>query len=538
MKTLVRLLTLIVALAILSGCGAPAQSGTPEETTPAGIEFVKNEDPCKLYYDDVVDLTAEPFKAAAGSTVTISEQTVTSKQVAGGAPDTDVLVYDADTLTLYAAGVGTATLTIDGTDYAITVSPAPINVFFIGGHSVSAGVGGDPELSVACPAGQVYSTYESYITAKVNENWGWEYNWSLSKADPEDLSQTGIGHNAENRPETIDALTAGNTGTYGSGSGIAYRWNQLTGEKVWLVNCGHGGAGLDEWWEGAVDYVHTVKLMKNVLTILKNEIAAGHYTFARMEMFYFSCANGDQDWEPREYKDAFDSMYLGFKQDICMDVDGDGTEEIIDNFGLIPHWRPAGNTIVDPAFNNGQSQNYYIAASAEYPDVYLASSLCRSFDSIAPAKIAGIFTTDYLQYPTQNGTTPAALVPDSMKNSDTSVFPDTIHCAQVVQNLQGMIAAESLYKRLTGTGVGGSVAVYAMDGINTLADGHTLKVAAYSKYRLTITQPDHVLGSLRVEATGNIRYDGVFVTASAAGSGKLTIYSGERVVHTIHFEVN
>lgn len=527
---------LFACVPILSGCGPAAESsGQP---LPTGIQFQLNTDPCRLYYDDVVDLGIAPFNATSASAVVVTDQTVSSRQVANGQPDQNVLTYDSATNTLYAAGVGTATLTIDGIAHKITVSPAPINIFFIGGHSQSAGVGGDPELSVACPAGQVYSTYETYITAKVNQNWGWEKNWSLSQTDTAALSNTGIGRNAAKRPETIDALTAGNTGTYGCGSAIAYRWNQLTGEKVWLINAGHGGAGLDEWWEGAVDYNHTVKLMTNVLTIMKNEIAAGHYDFRRMEFFYFSCANGDQDWDPATYKDAFDSLYNGFKRDIAMDLDGDGNAETIDCIGLVPHWRPAGNAVVDQAFNNGQAQNYHIAASKAYPDVYLASTLCRNYSSISADAIAALYHADKLDYTTQNGTDPNTLIPSTMKGTQgLAVFPDNIHLAQISHNLQGTHVADGLYARLTATGFTTKVTAYKIDGINTIANGDTLKVGTYAQIPLPIVPLDGVWSELTFETTGNVHYDGVFLTTGSSETAALTVKYGSTVVYSITVSV-
>lgn len=494
-----------------------------------------------LRYDDFLDLSKAPYNVTGSTSVTATTKTVTSRQVANGQTDAAVITYDAATKTLYAAGVGTATLTIGNTTYDVTVVPAPISVFLIGGHSVSAGVGGNPEHSVVCPAGQVYSSYESYITDKVNPNWGWAYNWSLSESAS--VAGIGIGHNAANRPQTIDALTTGNTGTYGSGSGLAYQWNKLTGEKVWMVNAGHGGMGLSEWRQGAMDYVHATKLMKNVLAVLQNEINAGHYTFARMNFFYFSCANGDQTWFNADYVDAFNSMWNGFKQELATNLDSDSQLETFDAIGLVPHWRPAGSATMDQAFNNGQTYNYYMAASKNFPDVFIASSFCRGFTSTDASAIAARYPAAYLNYATQNGKDPATLIPTILRDpdrgnqNDSAVFPDWIHCGQITQNLQGMIMAESLYARVNGTGTTAGITVYKPDGINTIANGETITLTDSAEYRLTVMLNGGVQSNLTFEISGNIRYDGTFITTGSAGTGKLVIKNGSAVIHTVNFNI-
>lgn len=492
-------------------------------------------------YDDVLDLTDSKFGMTEDTAVSIQNISITSRQVGTAQKDTAVLTYDTEHKRLWATAVGAARLTVGDESWLVTVEPAPISLFLIGGHSVSAGVGGNPAHSVASQPGQVYSTYESYITEKADENWGWEYNWSFSNATEEDLQTMGIGHGSVSRPETIDALTRGNTGTYGSGTALAYEWNRLTGEKVWIVNAGHGGMGLTEWSEGAIDYVHASQVFRNAQTVLKNEIAAGHYTLSRMEYFYFSCANGDQTWFTGDYQKAFLSMWNGFKRDFAMDMDSDGDTETISTIGLVPHWRPSGQSFVYEAFNNGQSFNYFMAASKAYPDVYIASSFCRGFDRnhVTADAISAFYTEDLLRYSLQDGTDPASLIPTVLKGyTGNAVFPDQIHVAQLTQNVQGVIMARSLYENVYGEPAQ-NVTLYKPYGINTVADGETVTVNTQETFLISPLLPDGVRGEMTFEVVGDaITAQGTQIAAGkTAGTAQLLVKLNGETVKTVRFNV-
>lgn len=494
-----------------------------------------------LRYDDVLDLTAEPFYAASEYDVMIENLEITSKQVGTNQPDQAVVSYDAETGCLWAVGTGKAMLTVGEKEWLIKVEPAPISLFLIGGHSVSAGVGGDPAKSVVSQPGQVYSTYESYITEKADDSWSWEYNWSFSQTSEETLQTMGIGHGAASRPETIDALTQGHSGTYGSGSALAYEWNRLTGEKVWVINAGHGGMGLSEWRKDAMDYVHASQVFHNAQVVLKNEIAAGHYTFSRMEYFYFSCANGDQTWFTDAYEEAFLSMWNGFKTDLAMDLNGDGQAETLRTIGLVPHWRPSGQSFVYEAFNNGQSFNYYMAASGNYPDVYIASSFCRGFDRnhVSADAIAAFYTDSLLNYTLQDGTAPESLIPTTLKGyTGNAVFPDQIHVGQLTQNVQGIIMARSLYSQVSGDKAT-DVTLYKPYGINTVSDGETITMNTMESFRISAILPDGVQGDLGFEVVGNaVTAQGTYITAGkTAGTAQLLVKLNGKLLKTVNFLV-
>lgn len=89
----------------------------------------------ELLYDDRKDIS--DVIGVEATTVEITNQVVTSKQIGTDTADENVLVYVDGKI--IAVGTGTATIVADGASYDVTVSAAPISMFLITGHSVGAG---------------------------------------------------------------------------------------------------------------------------------------------------------------------------------------------------------------------------------------------------------------------------------------------------------------------------------------------------------------------------------------------------------------
>ena len=68
----------------------------------------------------------------------------------------------------------------------------------------------------------------------------------------------GIGFAAPAKPAGIDAFAPGGGGTIGEGSALAWKWNQLTGEKVWVLNTAKGGSTIIDWLPSSYDSGYTV----------------------------------------------------------------------------------------------------------------------------------------------------------------------------------------------------------------------------------------------------------------------------------------
>lgn len=517
-KTLVTLLlTLVMVLGICLSITPNAQAATVNGTA------------IELLYDDRKDLA--DLLGVTVESVTISDENVTSKDVDGTA-DEAVLTYDEETGTLYAVGTGTATLTVNGTAYTVTVSPAPISVFLITGHSVGYGQYGNAKQSVAIEPGQAYSSW---------------WRDSLTSAEG------GIGYGANVRAGganeySIDAFAQGQNGTIGAGSALAYKWNELTGEKVWVMNLAVPGSCINEWLPGVTGWHYdkngTTKYMYKyesvqehfgyLQTILSNEIAAGHYTLSHMSMFYFSGANfgnaNYNDWTYESLKSDYHTFWEGLKEDMAMDIDGDGTTETFESLGIIPLW-----TASNQDYRQDKLLNYYMAASADYPDVYIASDVYKGWAAGALDSFPAI---DY----TTQGT--AVAVPTSVAHSDQggtssdSVFcsNDSTHLSQVTYNAVGLDMAVNANSWYTNTD---STTEVELQYLDASAVPETIQVnhGMTSSVMVPVVKAG-TRGNVTVETTGNVAVNWpMYIEGTAVGTGTVSVAVDGTTVDSVAVEV-
>ncbi len=497
-KTLVMLL-LAAVMVLGMTLGIVPQA---EAATVSGTEI-------SLRYDDRKNL--EDLLGTTVTSVTITNQNVTSKDVDGTA-DEAVLVYENGTL--YAVGTGTATLTVDGKAYTVTVSPATISVFLITGHSVGYGQYGAADQSVAIEPGQAYSSW---------------WRDSLTSAEG------GIGYGANTRAGgsgeyAIDAFDAGQNGTRGAGSALAYNWNKLTGEKVWVMNLSVPGACINEWLPGVTGWHYdkngTTKYMYKyesvqehfgyLQTILANEIAAGHYKLGHMSLLYFSGANFGNanytDWTYDSLKSDYATFWEGLKKDMAKDMDGDGITETFESLGIVPLWSKS-----DQTYSYDKLLNYYMAASAEYPDVYIATECYRVW---AKGELESFPAIDY----TTQGT--AVTVPTSISYSTStpySVFctEDNTHLSQVTYNAVGLDMAVNANKWYTDTTNATGVELRYVD-VSAVPDTIQVNNGMNSNV-MTPVVPAGAHGNVELTATGNVEVRWpMYIRGTAVGSGTVT----------------
>ncbi len=464
----------------------------PEETDPV----IPEDGRTNLYYDDRLSLLE--LTGTQPVSVEIRTEEVTSMQLGTQEPETEVLYYDQTNSRLIAVGCGLATVVADGTEYPVRVSTAPISMFLITGHSLGAGQTGVPGQSVKCEEGQAYSTV-------LKDNPGFP-----------DL-QTGIGYNAPKRPNGIDALTVGG-GAQGEAGGLAYRWNQLTGEKIWVINAAVGGSCLNEWVQGEPYFSQAMSLFASAQMTLRNEIKAGHFRLKDYAVVYHSAANFAYK-EVSFTNEILNIWYASLLEGLelaAMDLNDDGRNEILDAVGFVPCW-------TNGATNKHQYDkpaNYYMGAVKDYPKAFVASMATRDWCSVQG--IADTFPE--IDYETHGE-------PVAMPVLLDDIFSDGTHLTQVAYNAAGMDIAQHFYEHLRTEVTAESVSIltdYFMEA------SETLKLRVYDTMTLILMpQPFHV-SDLKISVTDNLGLEYPFVLyAKEVGTGTVTVSQGDQVLKTI-----
>ncbi|MBQ9794955.1 MAG: prolyl oligopeptidase family serine peptidase, partial [Clostridia bacterium] len=468
---------------------------------------------CKLEYllvceDTSLSLSYDDRYDVAGKEVEILDAgKPTSYQVgygvAEGTLDTAVVTLNGDKL--IATGIGTAKVKIDGVTYTVTVKATPISLIMITGHSMGAGQKGSATQSVICPEGQVYS---SHGTTNLGSS----------------TTGVGISYAALTKAKNVNAFTLAGEGTIGEGSALAWEYNRLTGEKVWVLNTAVGGSNLSEWIPGTTNYKNAVAQFRRAQAILSNEIRAGHYTLSDMGILYHNGANFGYKgtvFTQQDLQNWYDAMWNGFKTEFSTDLDGNGTNETASFLGLVPIWTKSGGV----SYTEDEPAGLFMAASDEYPDIFTASVIGR--DWLTNANVAAKFPE--ITYTTQNET--VILRPTTTAEVFSS---DNVHYLQVGYNAVGIDIARNIVAFLENEDETPEVTILTNNGQTAVES--TLELNYNIPVLLTpvvepITENDL---TFTVEGCVSLHYP-LQITATENGEGSLTVSHNGKVLKKILF---
>ena len=481
----------------------------------------------ELLYDDRKELSS---LVDTEGEVTVSNEVVTSYKVGTTAKDAHVLVYQDGVL--YAVGTGTATLTVGDKSYNVTVKPAPISLFMITGHSIGAGQEGNGTQSVVVEAGQAYSSYHqnSLDVTKVD---GYGLGWG---------SENRVGNSGIMRWDSygqLDAYAPGEGGNTGAGSGFAYRWNQLTGEKVWVINIAIGGSCINEWLPGTKGhntsydlnyYNQTVSKFTYAQKILKNEVAAGHYTLSKQGILNFSGYNFSwyNNWSAESLQQDYEILRNAYETELTkVDIDGDGKSDGLDIMGMTVAWQKGSNLYDRPA-------TWYMGTNKDFPMVIASAGTLEWCENLS--------TFPQIDYTTQSV---APYMPESKNHtdkggtSDKSLFckADTTHYSQVGYNAIGLDMGANLADYFFGSAP--AVTELRLETFNSTEIGNSLKMVVGQSTQLTpVVQPVYV-DNLTYEVTGaaQLTYP-LMIKATAEGTATLTVKQGNIVLRTVNITVS
>lgn len=508
---------LLCATMLFAGCGqqetpqTTAQPTTvpttapavPTEPAPAPVEErlpLVEGNTIRMYYDDrlaVSEITAEDdsVQLLSQNGNPVDESLFTS----------DVLAYDQAGKKLIAVGVGQARIAVGDKTYTVQVEAAPISLVMIIGHSIGAGSHGNAAQSVVCREGMTYSTHYAGFM-------------------PDDATGVGLGQGALHRPEAIDAFAPGGGGTVGQGSAIAKGWNDLTGEKIWLINAAKGGTCLNEWVRYTDNYAKAYNLFRYAQRVLSNEIAAGHYRLKDMALIYHSAAN--YGYKGVTYTDPdcekwYSSMWEGFKEDLAMDVDGDGVEETVSSMGFVPIWTESGRKL----YEFDKPANLFMGASNAYPGMFMASMSIQNF-----LTASGLEDFPAIDYETQSE-------PVEVPQTVAALFAaDGVHHQQVVYNATGFEVANNLFAHLRTYVKAGEVRFVQPDG-NKVYDSITIKQTG-GTFALVPLCENMAASDLTFTLSENLELQyPCTIKALSPGMGSVTVSQNGQVLLTLEVEV-
>ena len=489
------------------------------------LDETANTGSLRLYYDDRFPVGEYQ--------VSLGDQQCDSKKAGTNEPDDAVITKVDNQLIATGCGICMATFSKEGVSYSvmITVTAAPISLVMVTGHSLGAGEKGNPTESVVCEAGQAYSTY-----AKAGE---------LTVENAATYVPAALGYAGDyTAAAAINAFTSAGSGVQGEDSAFAYYWNQLTGEKIWVLNAARSGTCLQNYWlpsltdGGHNNFWRAVALFKAAENVLSREVTAGHYELKHMGIINHSAANSDENLAIDDYTEKYLSMWNGFKSELQTTIGG--VNKTVDFLGITPFWQSVNTT----ALNNAKIVNYYMGTSAAYSDIYITTDIGRQWGSDAgvQAYFKGKYpsgTVDYpthsgsIQLPTRRGSGAPQESADKQDYGTDTVFGDISHYRQVGYNEIGKDMAHNLFSSLYGQSSAQSVVVTKRDG-KAIDPAQTLLMTPGETLELTLMPNPVSANNLEIVCTGNalqrISENAFVYQCIAGGTGEIQVKQGGRTL--------
>ncbi|MBD8926507.1 MAG: hypothetical protein EGR89_11125, partial [[Eubacterium] rectale] len=442
---------------------------------------IKTQLQLNLKYDDTYDITQN--SSYEGYEIKdIKNGIVRSNQVANGQvmskKDTNVIT-EINSTKMKATGVGTAYVVLNNAlddkvkIVQINVEPAPLTYILVAGQSNAAGFQTEnkyrPQDSVACAEDQIYSTTASFEPGEKNginrtrNLTGVTFSESLTtdnaaKFVPGSLTGERNIYGEELEYKT-DHLVMDQGGKCGPDSGIAYEWNKLTGDKVWIINTAVGATGIQAWTPGGRYYENTKAFCQYTSETYDAEIAAGHYTEGKKLLFWLQGEN-DKNMDAADYTGYFMQMFKGMQSDI--DIEKLGII-MVRSSGSGQHTNKLDLTMTGPRITQ-----YYTGQSTKYGDIYVASNANENWvtDEGVSSYFNNAYKTGNLDYPLRAGI--STELPATVKQ-----VHNDIHYSQIAHNENGITAAYGMYEALYQNAKADSVSWVTKTGLAEENDAKT-----------------------------------------------------------------
>ena len=502
-----------------------------------------------LEYDDrgsLTDMLKEYLPESNWEILAVRNEKAESYQVYQGKKsnnyDEHVIIQDGNSGTdVIATGVGTAEIylvsgenlelaeeilngagdrvdqpeAVDMVKISVKVEPAVLTLMYVAGQSNAEGwcsstsnTGYRFNQSIACPDGEVYSTYLPSSRSKGYLITGQTFSAECTESNVSDFVAGSLTEDQSisgaDLVYGLDSLTESGNGKTGPDSGLAYKWNSLTSDKVWVVNVATGGTRIASWVPGGTCYDRAAAAAKYVRQTYNAEVQAGHYKAGNTLLFWLQ-GELDQYMTAEEYSGYFETLYDSAVDEMGLDV-----------LGIIMTRSNEGayTNEADISMSGPRIAQYSAGNSKKMSKVYVVSNVNEQW--VSDDKVENYFKNVYgdsLSYMMQGG---SARVPASV----TEVHAD-IHYSQVGHNENGITAATGMYAVLNGISDELSSVLWKDRDGNSIT---SLTVdMAEGEVAVPVTEPSYCGKQVRYSTYGSVSYDAATGTVRAKEAGKGTV---------------
>lgn len=354
-------------------------------------------------------------------------------------------VLEADGHTITAIDCGSAQVKlITGQQIEVVIKKAPINLLLIIGQSNAEGERSRENLvstyhkqTILCKEGQVYSTYapaKDYAYkriggfSKVGEN--------LSIENANSFIPNSITDNTSSKEWCrTNNLTkaAGTCSKLGFDSALAYEWNTLTNEKVYIINAAEGNTSITSWIPGNKkrenNFWQAVELYKRAVEVVEND---SHYYIHHQGYFWLQGEN-DKNMPVATYRNYFLQMHNGLREQTSL------------NFAAILSVRAGMKYTCKADFAMNGPRTAQKDLTNERDDIYLASTVSDKWTSNKVVK--QYFKDTYTNNKTYHKENPMKDKKVKMPSTVDEVH-NTLHYEQLGYNEIGKDAAKNMVEIL------------------------------------------------------------------------------------------
>ena len=439
----------------------------------------------------------------------------------------DSVLTKMDDETVVASGVGTATIVLepkedteteyDEIDLKVTVVPAKLTIMYLMGQSNMEGMCSyQLNNSVACKEGTVYSTYAPTVSSWAKNITGINFSNMCDAGNASNFVAGSLSADTSVSGKKLEyelnALTTAGNGKTGPDSALAYKWNELTGEKVWTVNVAWSGSAIASWQPGQSNYERAMAVSKLAQKVYQAEINAGHYTAGKRLMFWLQGETEDHYRTADDYYAVFSNMYRNITNNLA-----------IDKCGIIMLRSSVGTReYEDELMMTGpRAAQYGIGGSSKFNNVYVVTNDNENWVTDSGVKNYFSKYNGTFDYPIRN-------LSSKVPTAIADVHYD-IHYSQIGHNENGLMAAEGMYQVIEGKVNHASVTWKDSNGKNItqayVRQNHETTVVG-------VTTPVYGAKKVSYHTAGNIFYNsetGVLKGFQKGSNGTIYATSGDKI---------